>query len=47
MAKTKLSLYQKKRDFTKTAEPRGRAKVAAGRIPAFCHPEARRDATAL
>ena len=32
---SKLSLYQRKRDFTKTAEPSGAAKVAAAEYPRF------------
>jgi hypothetical protein len=28
MAKSKLSLYQRKRDFTKTAEPTGKTNIA-------------------
>jgi bifunctional non-homologous end joining protein LigD len=35
MAKNKLSLYQKKRDFTRTAEPSGRRKLAAAEYPRF------------
>jgi bifunctional non-homologous end joining protein LigD len=35
MAKTSLSLYQRKRDFTKTAEPSGRAKIAPAQYPRF------------
>ena len=31
----KLSLYQQKRDFTKTAEPSGTAKIAAAEYPRF------------
>ena len=47
MAVGKLSLYQAKRDFTKTAEPSGKAHVQAGGIPPLCHPEARRHPAAL
>jgi bifunctional non-homologous end joining protein LigD len=32
---SKLSLYQRKRDFTKTAEPSGGAKVAPADYPRF------------
>ena len=32
---SKLSLYQRKRDFTKTAEPSGAGKVAAAEYPRF------------
>jgi len=32
---SKLSLYQRKRDFTKTAEPSGAAKVAPAEYPRF------------
>ena len=35
MAKSKLALYQQKRDFTKTAEPSGRAKIAPAKYPRF------------
>ena len=35
MAKSKLALYQQKRDFTKTAEPSGAAKIAAAEYPRF------------
>src|SRR5262245_20374438 len=35
MAKDKLSLYQQKRDFTRTAEPSGRRKIAAAEYPRF------------
>jgi bifunctional non-homologous end joining protein LigD len=35
MAKTSLSLYQQKRDFTKTAEPSGKAKIAPAEYPRF------------
>ena len=35
MAKSKLALYQQKRDFTKTAEPSGRAKIAPAEYPRF------------
>ena len=35
MAKTSLSLYQQKRDFTKTAEPSGKAKIAPADYPRF------------
>ena len=35
MAKSKLSLYQQKRDFTKTAEPSGKAKIAPAEYPRF------------
>ena len=47
MAKSKLAFYQQKRDFTKTAEPSGRAKIAPAEYPRFRHPEARGDAAAL
>ena len=35
MAKSRLSLYQQKRDFTKTAEPSGKAKVVPAQYPRF------------
>jgi bifunctional non-homologous end joining protein LigD len=35
MAKNKLSLYQQKRDFTRTAEPSGQRKIAAAEYPRF------------
>jgi bifunctional non-homologous end joining protein LigD len=35
MAKSRLSLYQQKRDFTKTAEPSGKSKVAPAQYPRF------------
>jgi bifunctional non-homologous end joining protein LigD len=35
MAASKLSLYQAKRDFSKTAEPSGKAKVKAAEYPRF------------
>ena len=35
MAKSKLALYQQKRDFTRTAEPSGRAKIAPAEYPRF------------
>src|SRR5215510_4303535 len=35
MAKDKLSLYQQKRDFTRTSEPSGRRKIAAAEYPRF------------
>lgn len=35
MAKSKLALYQQKRDFTKTKEPSGQAKIAAADYPRF------------
>ena len=35
MAKSKLALYQQKRDFTKTAEPSGKAKIAPAEYPRF------------
>jgi len=35
MAPGKLSLYQAKRDFTKTAEPSGKARVKAAQYPRF------------
>jgi hypothetical protein len=35
MAKSKLALYQQKRDFTKTAEPSGKAKIAPAKYPRF------------
>jgi bifunctional non-homologous end joining protein LigD len=35
MAKSKLALYQQKRDFTKTKEPSGKAKIAAAEYPRF------------
>ena len=35
MAKSKLSLYQRKRDFTKTAEPSGKSKLAPAEYPRF------------
>ena len=35
MAKSKLALYQQKRDFRKTAEPSGAAKIAAAEYPRF------------
>src|SRR5499427_3249692 len=35
MAPGKLSLYQGKRDFTKTAEPSGKARVKAAQYPRF------------
>ena len=35
MAKSNLSLYQQKRDFTKTGEPSGKAKVATAEYPRF------------
>lgn len=35
MARKKLSVYRTKRDFTKTAEPSGAAKVARGKLPRF------------
>src|SRR5262250_671523 len=35
MAAGKLSLYQAKRDFTKTAEPSGKARVKAAQYPRF------------
>src|SRR5262245_53870514 len=35
MAKNKLSLYQQKRDFTRTVEPSGRRKIAPAEYPRF------------
>ncbi len=35
MAKSKLALYQQKRDFTKTAEPSGREPIAPAEYPRF------------
>ena len=35
MTRKKLSVYRTKRDFTKTAEPSGAAKVARGKLPRF------------
>ena len=35
MAKSRLFLYQEKRDFTKTAEPSGKSKVAPAQYPRF------------
>src|SRR4026208_705246 len=35
MAKSRLSLYQQKRDFTKTAEPSGKSKVPPAEHPRF------------
>src|SRR5436189_6056345 len=35
MAKSKLSLYQRKRDFSKTAEPIGKSKIAPAEYPRF------------
>jgi bifunctional non-homologous end joining protein LigD len=35
MAAGKLSLYQGKRDFTKTAEPSGKARVEAAQYARF------------
>ena len=35
MASSKLSLYQRKRDFTKTAEPSGKTKIAPAEHPRF------------
>ena len=35
MAKSKLALYQQKRDFTKTAEPSGGAKITPAEYPRF------------
>jgi bifunctional non-homologous end joining protein LigD len=35
MAKSKLALYQQKRDFTKTKEPSGKAKIAPAEYPRF------------
>ena len=35
MAKSKLALYQQKRDFSKTAEPSGAAKIAVAKYPRF------------
>ena len=35
MAKSKLSLYQQKRDFTRTAEPSGKARIAPAEYPRF------------
>jgi bifunctional non-homologous end joining protein LigD len=35
MAKSKLALYQQKRDFTKTVEPSGEAKIAPAQYPRF------------
>jgi bifunctional non-homologous end joining protein LigD len=35
MAKRKLSLYEAKRDFTKTTEPSGMAKIAPAKYPRF------------
>jgi bifunctional non-homologous end joining protein LigD len=35
MAKSKLALYQQKRDFSKTAEPRGRTEIAPAEYPRF------------
>jgi hypothetical protein len=35
MAAGKLSLYQAKRDFTKTAEPSGQARVKPAEYPRF------------
>jgi bifunctional non-homologous end joining protein LigD len=35
MAKSKLALYQQKRDFRKTAEPSGAATIAAAEYPRF------------
>jgi len=35
MAARKLSLYQAKRDFTKTAEPSGKARIRPAQYPRF------------
>jgi bifunctional non-homologous end joining protein LigD len=35
MAKSKLALYQQKRDFTKTDEPSGGAQIATAEYPRF------------
>src|SRR5438552_4081912 len=35
MATTNLSLYQQKRDFSKTPEPSGKAKIARAEYPRF------------
>src|SRR5512134_3110997 len=35
MAKSKLALYRQKRDFTKTGEPSGEAKIAPAAYPRF------------
>ena len=35
MAKSKLALYQQKRNFTKTAEPSGEAKITPAEYPRF------------
>jgi bifunctional non-homologous end joining protein LigD len=35
MAKTKLSLYQQKRDFTKTAEPSDKTQITPAEYPRF------------
>ena len=35
MAKSKLALYRQKRDFTKTGEPTGEAKIAPAAYPRF------------
>ena len=35
MARKKLSVYRTKRDFTKTAEPSGAAKIARAKLPRF------------
>jgi bifunctional non-homologous end joining protein LigD len=35
MAKSKLALYQQKRDFTKTAEPSGRGRIGPAEYPRF------------
>ena len=35
MAKSKLALYQQKRDFSKTAEPSGKEQVAPADYPRF------------
>src|SRR4026207_1911383 len=35
MAKSRLPLYQHKRDFTKTAEPSGKAKISPAQYPRF------------
>ena len=35
MAKKKLADYQAKRDFKKTSEPRGKAKIRAAEYPAL------------